>query len=185
MEKDQKKLKIAIHETGHAVMGMICRHNVQKISLKGMDSPKGTDKYLGFTKLEPVDKAAKYTINMADFKVMISLGGYASEILFYNVAGIGGDDLTTAVKVVEDMLEVEDFRNLVARMPPAKPGELQSIANPMVRSFIDRKFDQAVEALTPLKPVIRAIADELYSKEELNGDEVSSLFDSFLRNRQH
>jgi hypothetical protein len=44
---DQKKLKIAYHETGHEVMALICHQRLRGISLKEMDSPMGTDKYLG------------------------------------------------------------------------------------------------------------------------------------------
>jgi ATP-dependent Zn protease len=178
---DQLKLKIARHETGHAVMALICLHNVQKVSLKEMDSPIGKDKFLGFTKVDRVDKNATFTINEADRKVMIALGGYASEILFYDVIGIGGDgadDLTRAVNIVEDMLQVEDFKKLVSKLPEPSPGELKSVKNPLIRNFIDYKFDQAVNALTPLKHVIHSIAEELYKKEELSGDEVTALFDS-------
>ncbi|MGZ3724550.1 MAG: hypothetical protein ACXWQQ_02080 [Pseudobdellovibrio sp.] len=176
---DHKKFKIAHHETGHAVMALICRHSVQTVSLKEMDSPIGKDKFLGFTKVDRIDKNAIFTINEADRKVMVALGGYASEILFYNVAGIGGDgadDLSRAVKIVEDMLQVEDFKNLIAKLPTPRPGELKSIENPLIKKFIDYKFEQAIKALTPLKPVIHYIAQELYKKEELTGEEVTRLF---------
>ncbi len=43
---DQKKLKIAYHETGHAVMALICHQGIKRVSLREMDSPRGTDKYL-------------------------------------------------------------------------------------------------------------------------------------------
>lgn len=180
---DQLRLKIALHETGHAVMALICRHNVQKLSLKEMDSPIGKDKFLGFTKVDRIDKNAIFTINEADRKIMIALGGYASEILFYDVAGIGGDgadDLSRAVKIVEDMLQVEDFKNLVIKLPTPNPAELKSIENPLVKKFIDYKFEQAIKALAPLRPVIQHIANELYIKEELSGEEVSNLFDSLI-----
>ena len=175
---DHLKLKIARHEIGHAVMALICRHNVEKVSLKEIDSPQGTDKYLAFTKIEPLDKNTTRTLTVVDFKVMIALGGYASEILFYDVAGIGGDDLTVAVKLVEDMLQVEDFQKLVSKLPEPSPDELKSVKNPMVRTYVDYKFNQAVYALTPLKNVIHSIAEELYKKEELSGVEFEKLFDS-------
>ena len=62
---DKKKWTIAIHETGHAVMASICRQGVLEISLREMDSPMGTDKYLGFTKLEPFKQDTTITINEA------------------------------------------------------------------------------------------------------------------------
>src|SRR5579872_7063794 len=102
---DHKKLKIAYHETGHAVMALICRQRIQRISLKELDSPKGTDKYLGFTRIDPFEQKIQTTINELSQKIMISLGGYASEILFSGgVANVGGDDLTTAIKWAENMM---------------------------------------------------------------------------------
>lgn len=107
---DNKKLVIAHHETGHAVMALLCRQGIKKVSLKEMESPKGTDKYLGSTQLEPFEQKGTYTINEAIQRVMISLGGYASEILFSGgSAKIGGDDLTSAIKWVEDMMQSEDL----------------------------------------------------------------------------
>lgn len=72
---DDKKLKIAYHETGHAVMALICRQEIQKVSLKQMDSPRGTDKYHAFMKLEPFDPKIKFTGEKAIQRIMISLGG--------------------------------------------------------------------------------------------------------------
>ncbi len=176
-----KKLKIARHETGHAVMALICGQRVQKISLKEMDSPSGTDKYRAFMKLEPVDPHLKFTGERAIQKIMISLGGYASEILFYDVANIGGDDLTIAAKTGEDMLQVEEFKAWVAGLPIPASGPLGSIENPQVRAYIDYKFGDCVNALAPLKPAIQAIAAELCEREELSGDQATAILHSLLR----
>jgi hypothetical protein len=69
---DQKKLKISIHETGHAIMGLICGQGYKKFSLKEMDSPKGTDKYLGATIFEHFEQPAELTINEAIRRARIS-----------------------------------------------------------------------------------------------------------------
>ncbi len=44
---DQRRMKIARHETGHAVMALRFGQRIQKVSLKEMDSPMGTDKCRG------------------------------------------------------------------------------------------------------------------------------------------
>jgi hypothetical protein len=179
---DQKRLKIAYHETGHAVMALLCRQAIQKLSLKEMDSPRGTDKYHAFMKLEPVDPTTKFTGEKAIQKIMISLGGYASEILFFDgLANVGGDDLTVAVNSAEGMLQVEEFRNWVARLPVPDPRILDMIENTLVRTYIDIKMRDCVEALAPLKPLIQAIAEELCEREELAGDEVAARFNSFMQ----
>ena len=179
---DQKRLKIAYHETGHAVMALLCKHPIQKVSLKEMDSPGGTDKYLAFMKLESVDSTSKYTGKKAIQKIMISLGGFASEILFYDgVTGIGGDDLTVAIKVTEDMLQIGEFKDWVNRLPTPVPSTLDNmVKNPSIRAYIDLKIGDTVRALELHKPAIQIIAEELFKKEELTGEKVSSLFNSFV-----
>ena len=173
---DQKKLKIAYHETGHAVMALICHQKIQRISLREMDSPRGTDKYLGFTKLEPFEQKIKTTINELSRRIMISLGGYASEILVSGSLKVGGDDLTAAIKWAENMMQSEDFRNSAAELPIPDPGTLDIIENPTVRAVIDYMMCCCIEMMAQFKPKIQVIAEELYKREELTGNEVSVLF---------
>lgn len=178
---DQRRLKIAYHETGHAVMALICRQEIQKISLHGMDSPSGTDNYHAFMKLEPADPKMKFTGERAIQKIMISLGGYASEILFSGgSANIGGDDLTVAAQTAEGMLQIEEFKNWVAGLPVPNPGALDLIENPLVRAYIDFKMGDCIKALVPVRPAIKVIAEELYRRDELTGDEVAALFRSTM-----
>lgn len=179
--REWKKLKIARHEIGHAVMALRYGQRIQKVSLSEMDSPSGTDKYRAFLKLEPVDPTIKFTVEKALQKIMISLSGYASEILFYDVANICGDDLTTAAKTAEGMLQVEELKNWMATLPVPAPSPLDEIENPLVRACIDRKMGECIEILRQIKPVIETIAEELYKKEEIAGDEVVALFRSCMK----
>lgn len=182
---DQKKLKIAYHETGHAVMALRYRQVIQKVSLKEMDSPKGTDKYQAFTKLEPVDPKIKFTGERAIQKIMISLAGYAGEILFSGGSdSVGSDDLTTAAKLTEDLLQFEEFRNWTARLPIPEPSALDMVENPSVRAYIYHKIGECVDVLARVSPAIKLIAEELYKKEELAGDEVSALFYSYMQSNR-
>lgn len=178
---DQKRLKIAYHETGHAVMALFRGEGVQMISLKGMDSPNGTDKYHGFMTLEPTEKKTNFTVNDAIRKIMISLGGYASEILFFEVCTPGGDDLTTAAKWAESLLQVEEYRNRMTTLPVPEPGPLDEIQNLQVRAYIHYMIPECARALAPLRPAIQVIAQELYNKDELAGDEVAAHFDTFMQ----
>lgn len=184
---DQKRLKVSYHETGHAVMALLCRQSIQKVSLRKMDSPTGGDKFLAFMKLEPANSATKFTGENAIQKIMISLGGYASEILFYDgVAGISGDsgsDLKIAANTAENMLQIAEFKNWVSDLPTPEPSPLDMIENPLVRAYISSKIGDCVQALTPLMPVIQKIAEELYNREELTGDEVAVLYNSFIQFR--
>lgn len=180
---DQKRLKIAYHETGHAVMALFRGEGVQMISLKGMDSPSGTDRYHGFMTLEPNEQKTKVTVNDAIRKIMISLGGYASEILFFEVCTPGGDDLTTAAKWAESLLHVEEYRNRMATLPAPEPGPLDEIQNLQVRAYIHYMIPECARALAPLGPLIKFLAEELYKKDELNGDTIEAHFISYMQSR--
>lgn len=177
---DQKRFKIAIHETGHAVMALLCNQGIKKISLREMDSPMGTDNYLGSTILEPFKQDMKITINEATRRIMISLGGYASEILFFDSANVGGDDLMGAVKRVESLMQSEEFRRVAARLPVPNPGALDLIENSSVRAFIDYQMHLCINKLIPFRELIQLIAEKLCSSEELTGDEVSTIYNSFM-----
>ena len=179
---DQKKMKMAYHETGHVVMAWICRQNIQKVSLRGMDSPRGTDKYHAFMKLEPDDPKDKFTVERAIQKIMISLGGYASEILFLGgSANIGGDDLIVAANTAEAILQVPEFKNWVTGLPVPNQKALDMIENPLVKSYIDYKMGDCIKALDQYRPLIQLIVKELYKKEEMTGEEVSALATSFIQ----
>lgn len=180
---DQKKLKIAYHETGHAVMALICRQRIRKVSLKEMDSPLGTDKYLASASLEPFTQEATITINESNRRIMISLAGFAGDGLFSEglISNFGGDDLKRAEHWVENMLENEMFRNFVEQLPHPAPGRLDLIENLLVRRYIDHMMQKCFDALDPLKPAIKVIAEELYKRKELTGDEVFALFNSTMQ----
>lgn len=181
---DQKRMKIAIHETGHGVMTLFRGQGVEKISLKGMDSPDGTDKYLGFMRREPTLQKAKVTVNDTIREIMISLGGYASEMLFFNVCHPGGNDLTKAEKWSETLLQVDEYRNRMATLPVPEPGPLDQIQNPQIRAFVYDMIPECERALRPLGPLIKFLAEELYKKDELDGHEVEAHFNSFMQSRQ-
>lgn len=182
MNVDQKKVTISIHETGHAIIGHLNGQGIKRVTLKEMDSPRGTDKYLGATIFEPFEQPEKFTINEAIRRAQISLGGYASEILFFDSASsVGGDDLTFAAKRVEDMMQSEEFRKLAARLPVPSPSPLDVIEDSTIRAFIDYQIYLCIEKLKPVRRAIQLIAEELYKREELSGDEVSALFNSVMQ----
>lgn len=183
---DHKKLKIAYHETGHAVMATIYGQRIEKISLGQMDSPLGTGTYSAFMKLAAVDPNNRLTGEKAIQKIMISLGGYASEILFYDGCfNTGEDDLTIAANAADSMMQIEEFKIWVAQLPTPDPNSfLDIIKNPLIRAYINLKLDECVQTLTQFRPIVQLIAEELYKREELSGAEVYALFNSFMQSRK-
>ncbi len=162
-------------------MALFRGQGVQKVSLKGMDSPNGTDKYHGFMTLEPTEQKTKITDNDAIRQIMISLGGYGAEILFFDVCTPGGDDLTKAAKWAETLLQLEEYRNRMATLPVPAPGPLDEIQNPQVRAFIHDMMPECAKALAPLGPLIKFLAEELYNKDELNGETIEAHFVSYMQ----
>lgn len=183
---DQKRLKIAYHETGHALVALYCGLPVQEVSLKAIDSQNGPDKYLGHVKLVPSDPNEILTINKATQIVMLSLGGFASEILFFNdIPGIPVDDLDKAMRMTANLLENNEFKEIVANKMQIPELEIMPrVTDPLMRAFIDSQLHQCVDVLSQVKPIIGVIAKELLKKEELTGDELNSLFHSELRKMQ-
>ncbi len=179
-------MRIAIHETGHAMMALRFGQRIQKVSLRETDSSRGTDKYQAFMKLEPTDPTATLTGEKAIQKVMIALGGYASEIsLLQSSTSVGGDDLKVAAETAASMLHVEDFKSWVAReLPIPEPSALDMIEDPLARAYVHRKLGECIEAFNQVQPAVRVIAEELYKRDELTGDEVSDLFHSYMRSNQ-
>ncbi len=154
---DQKKLKIAYHETGHAVMALICGQDIQKVSLREMDSPLGTDKYLASASLEPFRQEPTITINESNRRIMIWLAGFTGDGLFSEgvISNFGGDDLMRATRWIENMLENEMFRSFAEQLPDPAPGTLDLIENLLVRRYIDYMMQKCFETLGPLKPTIK------------------------------
>lgn len=186
LKSDQKKLRISYHEIGHAVMALYCRQAIQKISLKEIDSPSGEDKYLGHMKLASSDPKEILTVDKAIQNVMISLGGFVGEVLFFDdVPGIPVDDLDRAIKYTESLLKIEAFKEHVAKMPIPELDALPKATDPLVRAFIDSKVHHCVEVLSQVKPIIQMLVQELLKKEELTGDEIASIFNSFVPSNLH
>lgn len=91
-------------------------------------------------------------------------------------------DLTGAIELIEDMMAFdEEFKNVVTRLTATNPGTFTEIENPLVRAYVEGKLSWCLRALTPYKPAIQLIAEKLYEREELSGDEVHTLFNSFIQ----
>lgn len=182
---DHKKLTIAYHETGHAVMALVCGHKIQTVSLRESDSPRGTGKYLGSTRLDQTERKIKDPINEALQQIRIALAGGVGEGLFAdNVARVGEDDMARALEEAEKLLKLdENVKSWIAGWPAPPPGAFSMIQNQLVRSCIVNILNECFEIMIPLKPPVQFIAEELLRREELTGDEISTLFNSFIQER--
>lgn len=165
-------MKTAYHETAHAVMALLCGLKIRRVSIKG------TDKYRGVMSTEPPERHITNPLE-ALREVRVSLAGFIGEVLISGKYTIfrSHPDLMNAIESVEDMMEFDvGFRNELIKLAATHPGTSTDIEDPLVRAYIDGKLEWCLDRLSPYKQVIQAIAEELYKKEELTGDEVSALF---------
>lgn len=174
---DQKKLKTAYHETAHAVMALTCGLKIRRVSIRG------TDNYHGVMSTEPPERQITNP-EEALREVRVSLAGFVGEVLISDKYSIFRDhsDLASAVNLVEQMLAYDEgFKKVVSDLAATSPGTLTFIENPLARAYIEGKLAWCLNRLTPYKSAIQAIAEELYRREELTGDEVAALFSSSMR----
>jgi ATP-dependent Zn protease len=179
-QADLKRLEIAYHEIGHAIMSLLCEQRLISVSLKETDSPYGTGKYLGSTTIEPFHNLSTYTINEGTRRIRIALGGFAGEIPAFGSTIVGADDLARAVTYVDNMMQSEDFRNYAASLSTNQSNALNMIQDPNARAFIAAQLNLCVDALRTLEKPFVALAHKLCEQQELTGEEVIALIDSFV-----
>lgn len=172
---DNEKMIIAYHETCHAVMALICRLKIKRVSIKGNDI------YGGVMSTDPTEREITNP-NEAIREVRISLSGFIGEVLYSGQYSVfrGHPDLVSAIELVEEILAYDvEFRRRVEGLK--SHNSLPFIENPLVETFIEGKLSWCHKTLQPHRPVIQAIAEELYMKEELTGDEIFAFFNSFVK----
>jgi ATP-dependent Zn protease len=177
MTADQKKLEVAYHEAGHAAMAVIYGLKIKRSSLVG------TSEYRGVTSLEPFER--KDTLEHAEREIRLNLAGFVGEGLFsgnrITIDPPHHPELLDSIKIVRHMLSDERFENFANGLPDFYQRNLNMIIDPNIRGYINYMLESCFEKMIPLKSAIKSVADELHRKEELSGDEVSALFDSFIR----
>ncbi|MBL7555515.1 MAG: hypothetical protein JNM24_06800 [Bdellovibrionaceae bacterium] len=172
---DQEKLKTAYHETCHAVMALIHGLKIRRVSIIGSDT------YRGVMSTEPPAREVT-TPQEAMREIRISLSGFVGEMFISDKFTIAQyhPDLTGAIEMAEQLLEYDhELRNYIEALATKRPGTINFIESPLIRVFVDDKIRWCYKKLDSYKPVIKQIAEELHSKEELTGDEVSVFFNSF------
>lgn len=114
---------------------------------------------------------------------MLNLAGFVSEGLFSDnkikIDPPHHPELIDSVNIVRDLLSDERFRNMANGIPDDYMRALTMIKDPVIRKYINYILETCFAQMIPLKSVIKSIADELHQKDELSGDEVSSIFDLY------
>ncbi len=71
----------------------------------------------------------------------------------------------------------------MATLPVPEPGPLDEIQNLQVRAYVHHMIPECAKALAPLGPLIKFLAEELYMRDELDGDTSEAHFISYMQSR--
>jgi len=189
---ERERKLIATHEAGHAVIAFLCAKDrrlevlsiIKRRQALGMLAHSDTEERFTRTKSE-----LEGTLN-------VTLGGLASEQLFFGESGTGpSSDLIAATSLAAQMvgsfgmgsslisyeaIEHGSFSgaNLVAKVLSNDDTKKE------VEDILHKHKDEVFSLLHENRDLVEALRDELIEKEELLGDEILSVLEVALNRRE-
>ncbi|OTF79880.1 Peptidase family M41-like protein, partial [Euroglyphus maynei] len=182
LQPDEKKV-VAYHEAGHAVCGWFLEHAdpLLKVSI----IPRGMG--LGYAQYLPKEQYL-YTKEQLFDRMCMTLGGRASEQIFFNRITSGAqDDLQKITKMAYSQIVQlgmnEKVGNLSFDMPDKgelvidKPysEETAQLIDQEVRNLVSRAYQSTIDLLTKHKSNVEKVAKRLLEKEILDRDDMIEL----------
>jgi cell division protease FtsH len=179
---DSERRLVALHEAGHAVIGLITcpEDKLHKVTIEARG------RTLGAAHFAPdVDRhlhTRRYLLGV----IAKALGGRAAELVFLgaeNVTSGAGGDLIQATSVARRMVAdfgMSDEVGLVSADPSAHNGsspgsQLQTQIDNAVRALIRQEADRAEALVHEHRDAIEAVADALVRQDVLTADEVIAI----------
>jgi len=171
--------RIAYHEGGHAVVGMLTpgADPVRKVSI----IPRG--QALGVTLSTPDDDRVNYSEQELRAKIRVSLGGRAAEELVFGDATTGAEsDIQQVTRLARGMVErwgmsekvgfltVAPQNGQSALFPGADPVSqaTQELIDAEVRRIVDEEQDATERLLAENRDRLDALAEALLERETLD-----------------
>ena len=180
---DKEKLVVSYHEVGHALVAALQTHSapVQKITIV----PR-TSGALGYTM--QVDEGNHYLMTQTELenKIATLTGGRAAEELIFKSASTGAsNDIEQATKLARamitrygmsedfDMVALETVTNqyLGGDTSLACSAETQAKVDQQVVELVRKQHQKALNILTENKRKLDELAQYLYERETITGDE--------------
>ncbi len=187
---DKEKSIVAYHEIGHALVAAMQDHSapVQKITIV----PR-TSGALGYTM--QVDEGNHYLMNKQEIenKIATYTAGRAAEaIVFGNVTTGASNDIEQATRLARSMITrygMSDEFGMVAMetMENAYLGgdtslacsaETQARIDALVVELVKAQYAKAVSILTENRAALDRLAQHLYEKETITGDEFMAILNA-------
>jgi ATP-dependent Zn protease len=171
---------IAIHEMGHAVLGVLSNHHskMSKVVIN-LSSPRSP----GYTVFEP-SSSNIYTRESLFEHLMILLGGRIAEDIFYGGSVTTGaiNDFEQALKLAEKM--VLDYGMGTNIIYPSSSDKYKELIDNDVIELINRAHTYASSILQKAKPLIKETSDYLINEKLITANYLNELVDtkySFLK----
>ena len=180
---DKEKCIVAYHEIGHALVAALQNHSapVQKITI----IPR-TSGALGYTM--QVDEGNHYLMNKEELenKIATLTGGRAAEeVVFHSITTGASNDIEQATKLARamltrygmsdefDMVALETVNNqyLGGDTSLACSAQIQCEIDQKVVELVKAQHAKAVQILTDNRAKLDELAQYLYQKETITGDE--------------
>jgi cell division protease FtsH len=179
---EEKKI-IAYHEAGHAICGWYLEHAYPL--LKVTIVPRGTAA-LGYAQYTPKEQYLYNTDQLMD-QVCMTLGGRASEELFFNKISTGAqNDLQQITRIAYAMVTVYGMNDKVGNVSFYDPQQENAFTKPYseetakiideeVRRLIDEAYERTKALLKEKMPQVEKLAEALLEKEVLFQSDVEAL----------
>jgi len=179
----EEKRIIAFHEAGHAICGWYLEHAYPL--LKVTIVPRGTAA-LGYAQYTPKEQYLYNTDQLMD-QVCMTLGGRASEELFFNKISTGAqNDLQQITRIAYAMVTVYGMNDKVGNVSFYDPQQENAFTKPYseetsriideeVRKLIDEAYDRTKALLKEKRPQVEKLANALLEKEVLFKSDVEAL----------
>lgn len=179
----EEKEIIAYHEAGHAICGWFLEHAYPL--LKVTIVPRGTAA-LGYAQYTPKEQYLYNTDQLID-QICMTLGGRASEELFFNKISTGAsNDLQQITKIAYSMVTTYGMNDKVGNISFYDPQQENYFTKPYseetgkmideeVRKLIDGAYIKTKALLNEKRGEVELLAQELLVKEVLFKSDVEAL----------
>jgi cell division protease FtsH len=177
----EERRLIAIHEAGHAVVGLVAcpEDKLHKVTIEARG------RSLGAAHFAPENDRHLHTRRYLEGVIAKALGGRAAEMHFIGHDGVttgAGSDLAQATSVARQMVSVYGMSEEVGLVsadgsaqggPPSE--QLAAAIDRATRDLISRQMQRAMEIVVAHEGAVEAIADALLTREILAADEVHEI----------
>lgn len=174
--EEEKRIK-AVHEAGHAIVSRLLGKTPIEISIISRSDAGGYNLFAG-------EEKGLYTIEDILKEVKCCLGGRAAEkVVFDKISSGASGDLKHVSEILEQMYLAfgmspsDEVGLVVTRQDQMNNAFVQNIMS-KIDSDIKENYSEVVSMLTEHKDILNTLAEQLYNRETLMGDEIEELFNA-------